>query len=126
MDGDCKCHSQGAVCHAPYCSFTTPTSSLPTAAAVKAMCPNETGNTSFTPSQFCVLFNATCTGANDLVPALATESTCETLYKAWTTTQQMCRSYHLCNATPSAANATTHCPHAQGYSNSTTLGGPCP
>jgi hypothetical protein len=27
VDTDCKCHSQGATCAAPYCTFTTPPSS---------------------------------------------------------------------------------------------------
>jgi hypothetical protein len=40
VDTDCKCYRQGAKCYPPYCSFTNPSSSLPSAASVQAMCPS--------------------------------------------------------------------------------------
>jgi hypothetical protein len=120
VDTDCKCSGQGAKCYPPYCSFTNPSSPLPSAASVQAMCPLVPMSKVFHPAEFCVLFNATCSGANTLVQSLATESTCESTYSGWTMSQQACRSYHLCNAARGGSYSTAiHCPHAQG------MGGLC-
>jgi hypothetical protein len=81
--------------------------------------PYHGGGMSFTPQQFCVLFNSICTGANVHEQDLSVAATCETAYGGWTTTQTVCRTNHLCNANQSTANANTHCGHTQSYAGNT-------
>jgi hypothetical protein len=111
------------------------TSDAATATSLNAACnaagsPYHTSMTgmAFTPEDFCTVFLADCTTeiiASETT-ALGTQSACEATYAGWTTAQKECRTDHLCNAAASATAAMTHCYHAYGWSDATTVGGPCP
>jgi hypothetical protein len=68
-----------------------------------------------TPETFCENYLPNCGTA---VAGYTNMGTCITSYMALTTTQQACRSYHLCwgvEGKPSGTpNPTTHCPHTVG------------
>jgi len=83
------------------------------------------GMKAFTPSEFCVLFESTCSAYIIAAASLtSSEATCETAYAAVAELDKKCRSAHVCNATAMAP--ATHCPHAQGWNTPTMQsGGPC-
>jgi hypothetical protein len=99
----------------------------PTVAEVKAMCVKNAGTPTFTPAQFCVLFEGTCAAHIIKTADLGNmEAGCETAYGALAATAQACRSQHVCNASGGGALLATHCPHAQGWKTATVQpGGPC-
>jgi hypothetical protein len=84
------------------------------------------GTKSFSPEDFCDLFEAICLPMYDAPTEMALEApaTCQATYAGLTPLAQSCRTAHLCNAAlPGAANP--HCYHVQGLENATTPGGPC-
>jgi hypothetical protein len=89
-----------------------------TAAMVKASCPMYSGGTmALAAADFCTLFQATCSNYIDYEPltgCAAGPDLWVTAYKGWTTSQQDCRSQHLCAA--AAGSASTECHYAQGFS----------
>ena len=88
-----------------------------TADMIKASCPMYTGGTkALAAADFCTLFQATCVNYIDYEPltgCAADPPLWATSYKGWTTSQQDCRSQHLCAAT--AGSASTECHYAQGF-----------
>jgi hypothetical protein len=87
------------------------------------------GMKSFSPEDFCDLFEATCLPMYEIPSEMALESpaTCEATFASLPSVAQSCRTQHLCNAATGVAARNPHCYHVQGWASATTMqGGPCP
>jgi hypothetical protein len=81
---------------------------------VPACTSTSSDSPAMTASNFCTIFLSGCAGVTGFtIPAgYTTMQMCTTSYAGLTVAQQMCRSYHVCNAI--SISAMTHCPHAGG------------
>jgi hypothetical protein len=69
-----------------------------------------------TCADYCTSFFTTCADYNTTNESFANLAECRMLCENFGDDQLCCRAYHVENAAGTAANATTHCPHAAGDS----------
>jgi len=83
------------------------------AMAAKAMCGTAVTAAmgTFSASDFCALYLATCSPP---ATGLADMATCMSTFTQLAATPAQCRSYHVCNAATMPNNVPLHCGHAAG------------
>ena len=67
-----------------------------------------------TCARYCASYLSTCAAYNTSDGTFDDEAACLSTCELFDDAQLCCRAYHVRNAAPSTAAATTHCPHAAG------------